>query len=108
MKNTNTLKLKYYGKTFNLIAYKETYARDDSLAITLIDKKEGEPFSCLTVNVMESFFLEPNQAYVDINNNPWALDFIEQNKLGKFIGRYAHSGYCTYPLFEFDLSKLAV
>lgn len=102
-----TMKLKYYNKTFNLIPYKDAYARDNSLAILLIDKKTDDEFTCLTVNVTESIFLEDNQAYVDINNNPWALDFIKQYKLGKFIGRYAHSGYCSYPLYEFDLTKFA-
>ena len=100
------MKLKYFGKTFNLKPIKDTYARDNSLAVILIDTKVDDIFDCLTVNIAESILLKDNEAFVDTNNNPWATEFIEDNKLGKFTGRYGHSGYCTYPLYQFDLQKL--
>lgn len=87
---------------YDVIIYRSTYYGTENLAIQLFT--EEEPFATLTVNL--GGFLEPNEAYVDTNNCPWAEDFIKENQLGTFKGFYKNSGYCMYPLYEFDLSKL--
>ena len=76
--------------------------------IASYEKGRDEDIGELTSVVEEiaDRLVEENKAYVDTNNCPWAEDFIEKNGLGKFLGIYGNSGYCTYPLYEFDLGKL--
>lgn len=65
------------------------------------------PYATLTVNLPNTILkVQPNQAFVDLNNFPTAEDFVTHNGLGKFTGLYDVSGFCTYPLYEFDLDKL--
>ena len=45
--------------------------------------------------------LPEDYAYVDTNNMPNAEQFIEENKLGEFVGKYKMSGFCCYPLYKF-------
>lgn len=78
------------------------YANNNNLAIRMICEDE-EPFAMLTVNLGEK--LPPNQAYVDTNNLRTAFDFIILYNLGKLIG-FGQSGFCTYPLIEFDLDEV--
>lgn len=83
-----------------------TYENNNTLCIELISPIEG-PFARLTVNIADSdLFANENRAFVDLNNCPWVEDFIEENKLGEFVGIWGSSGFCTYPLYEFDLGKL--
>ena len=97
-----TYKLDLYGETFNLTATIEHYSNNDSLAICL-ETDEGEPFDTITVNLMESSFIGENQAFIDTNNCSWAEKFIKKYKLGKPTGIMGYSGYCSYPLYEFNL-----
>jgi len=86
-----------------------TYCSDNNLAIELFSLNEEwkieEPFATLTVNLNYKG-LEKNEAFVDVNNCPWAVEFIKENKLGEFTGIELPSGYCLYPLYKFDLNKL--
>lgn len=101
---------KYYdlycnGKCYQVKAVKDRYDYGNNLAIFLLTK-ENEMFCVLTVNLEDNQFDFPNLAYVDTNNCPFAEKFITENKLGKFKNQYGFSGFCRYPLYEFDLSKL--
>ena len=51
--------------------------------------------------------LEENEAYVDTNNCPWVVDFLEAKGLAKSTGRTRRSGYCIYPSMKFDREKMA-
>ena len=79
------------------------YGSNDTLAISLWCD-EG-PFARLTVNLPYDKPSIP-LAYVDTNNCPWAAEFIEKYKLGKDTGVLGHSGFCAYPLYDFDLERL--
>lgn len=79
-----------------------TYSNNGNLAILLTSPTEG-PFATLSVNLHK---LPEGYAYVDTNNCPWAEEFINEYKLGEPTGGSARSGYCIYPLYKFDLSKL--
>ena len=83
------------------------YCANRNLAIQLLtDGMYGpEPYSTLTVNLDKK--LPANQAYVDTNNMPDAEEFIEKYNLGKPTGGYRVSGFCIYPLYEFDLDECA-
>lgn len=90
--------------THNVSIETNKYMFGDNLAIRLITDF-GEPFATLSVNLPE-WTLPNNIAFVDTNNCPWAEKFISDNKLGRPTGMTGTSGYCTYPLYRFDMEKL--
>ena len=96
----------FYGEDYNLVPIIHRYASNNTLAIELVIDDTGECFDTLTVNIAGSDSNNEDEAYVDINNCPWALAFIQDNDLGKPTGMYGFSGYCCYPQYKFDLSKL--
>ena len=101
-----TYEIKNYGKTYNVHVELTKYVDNDTLAICLIAKNE-EPFCTLTVNIGESnIWANESSAFVDTNNCPWAEEFIQKNGLGMPIGYMGHSGFCSYPLYHFNLDKL--
>ena len=106
--NYNTYKIQAWGEEYKVRAIKAKYTTNGNLAIQLIceDEEYGgwEPYGGLTVNLNKK--LPPNQAFVDVNNIPNAESFIEENGLGKSIGDFGLSGFCIYPIYEFDLEKL--
>jgi hypothetical protein len=60
----------------------------------------GEPFGILTKPFGEFIGLK-NAAYIDINNFPNATQLLEMG-IAKDTGSTKHSGFCEYPLWEFD------
>lgn len=79
------------------------YIKNGSLAIRLnVASAPWEIFSILTVNLPFSENLPKNLAYVDINNCPWAEEFLQENEIARPTGINAPSGFCTYPLYEFS------
>ncbi len=78
------------------------YIKNGSLAVRLnVASAPWEIFSIVTVNLPISGNLPKNLAYVDINNCPWAEEFIQENGIGRPTGTSIPSGYCRYPLYEF-------
>ena len=108
-KKLKTYSLKAYGKTWKLAPFKTAYQADNTLAILLEDANTGEQFAVLTVHLNESCCLDESEAFVDTNNCSWAEDFITKNHLGeKLDWIIGCSGWCSYPAYSFDLSKLNV
>lgn len=102
--NTYTLKTEY--NTYNDVhAIKHAYNYNGCVAIELVSPNDGS-IAIITVCIPNYMFLKENQAFVDTNNCPWAEEFIIKNKLGINLNFTAQSGYCQYPLYEFDLNKL--
>ena len=95
----------FYGDDYMLAPYVDTYKNNSSLAILLYGD-DDELFCGMTVNLTAYITSGNNCAFVDTNNNPWIIDFINTYKLGKPTGRVGRSGYCEYPEYEFDLSKM--
>lgn len=96
----------YYG-TQSVAIQTSHYVDNGNIAISLscIDEDGDElPYIYLSVNLREK--LPAYYAYVNTNNAPGAIEFIEKNGLGEFTGRYGYSGYCSYPLYKFDKQKL--
>lgn len=77
-----------------------------NLAILLQAKDKGglDNFATITVNFPDEP-LPSDQAYLDTNNVPEAERFVKDNKLGKPKRQHHISGFCTYPLYEFDLPR---
>lgn len=100
-----TFTLKTLWGTYNDITVSSRrYADNDSLAVQLFSLSEG-PFATLTVNLDETKNLGENEAFVDINNCPWAPEFIRENDLGEPTDKMAASGFCVYPSYKFNLEK---
>lgn len=47
-----------------------------------------------------------NCAYVDTNNMPDIEDWLKENKIAEYTGKKKVSGYCTYPLYKFDIQRI--
>ncbi len=73
-----------------------------NLGIRLCCKDSGalEPYANLTVNFHE-FIGMKNCAYIDTNNCPFANEILKTG-VARDMGVTKQSGYCTYPLWEFD------
>lgn len=119
MKNTKNT-IPYEGKsyiiftvntdfgTFDVICVPREYG-NGTLAIEMISVENGsadEPFTVLTVNLDNPFTQSDTRAYLDTNNNPWAEKFVKTNRIAKDEYITDASGYCRYPLYSFNLSRL--
>lgn len=98
-----------WGKTHDVWLRTSTYRNNNNLYVGLICKEveDGaewyEHFADITVNIDK---LEPDCAAIDVNNFPQAEEFITKHKFAEFTGNYAFSGYCTYPIYRFDMERL--
>ena len=100
------MKIDLYDETYNVHIEKDEYMDNHTLVLSLVCD-DGEPFARLTVNLPETdFWGSDTVAFVDTNNCPWAEKFIEENDLGSPMGITARSGFCTYPLYHFNLQKI--
>ena len=95
-------------KLYSLNGYKHLallrgqYVRGN-LALVLRDQDDLSPYATLTVNLGTGDGLEPYQAYVDTNNlGSDIIDWIEENEIGTPTGKRKKSGFCVYPLVEFN------
>lgn len=80
---------------------RSTYCDNSNLAIMAYE--DGQPYGVLTVNID---YLMPDCACVDTNNWPDAEQIIKEQGFGKPLGRSIQSGFCSYPIYQFDLSKI--
>lgn len=104
---------------YNLILYEEPikvklvhtkYYKTGELAVLLLTSLDSEPeeYAMITVCIPHGTYeLQPDMGFVDINNCPWAPEFLETNKIAtRIVGCNATSGFVSYPLYEFDMSKI--
>ena len=83
------------------------YALNGNLAIMLLNKDPAlgglEPYGDLTRNIAD---LPPYCAAVDTNNlSPNIVDALEEKGIAHYVGEIS-SGFCTYPIMEFDPKAL--
>lgn len=108
-----TKNLKFYelddslGNRLKLYPIIQKYQKNGRLAVELVDETY-DLFEYLTVNLQyeQSDDNDKSLAFIDTNNVPWAEEYIQKHHLGEKTGYYGMSGYCTYPEYRFDLSKL--
>lgn len=93
-----------YGTYTDCFLKVEHYRADNALAVLLFSKTEG-PIATLTVCLCDNH-LKENESYVDTNNCPWVVDFLEGKGIAKLSDKVRLSGYCVYPVMEFDLEKM--
>ena len=101
------LKLNAWGTEHEITLEIHKYAENDNLAIQMMCWDDGypEPWSMLTVNLSRK--CKPNCAFIDINNNSDAImNWLESNNLGFDTGVFEISGFCIYPMFEFNMDEV--
>jgi len=113
----NTYEYTNHGKTTKVKLELRRYANNSRIAIRLLSqqaygkrkpKKDtpfNEPFLTATVNLPESILLAYNQQFVDINNNPGIEKWLVSNKIATPTGMSMPSGFCTYPVYSFNLPE---
>lgn len=79
--------------------------QDDNIAIMLYEKS-GECLGAATVNLGFLEKLPKYCGFLDTNNLKNIERFFEEYNLGEFTGITAKSGYCQYPLYQFNVDKL--
>ena len=91
------------GPTYKVTVDFIKYALNNKLAVRLTRAgAPWSPFATLTVN-LQSPLQDETHAFVDTNNCPWAEEFLLDNGIAtKVEGCEERSGYCTYPLYEFN------
>lgn len=99
------MKLQTEYQTYDNVAIEKGEYPNGNLALVIGDIDLQEEIANLTVNL--DGILMPNQAYVDTNNFPEGEQFIKENGLGEPTGIMGQSGFCEYPLYNFDLGKIA-
>ena len=90
------------SKTFP-VWLKVRYYSNGNLAIVLyyINGDIIDIWTVVTANL--GFLCDKNCSYIDTNNNGEEIrDWLVQNKLATPTRRSDRSGYCTYPIYEFD------
>ena len=74
------------------------------LALSLENPDNQELYTILTVNLEEMpAFGIPDKAFIDINNNPEALDFLTRHGLAEDTGYSRQSGWINYPMVKLNL-----
>ena len=95
-------KLDFMGKKIKVEAFKTCYLKNNNLAVVL----ENKDFQAdITVNLID-YPTNKDCAFIDTNNAPWAEKFLQENQIAQPTDRYAMSGFCTYPEYRFDMTKL--
>ena len=96
------LLLYYDGESYLVELVQSNYVDNNNLYLGLFDPQNG-PFGDLTVNIKD---LPYNQAAVNVNNGPWVEQFIKLHNLGEPTGLMLQSGFCTYPIYQFDMKRI--
>lgn len=79
------------------------YLADNSLAIDIVN---SDDHIARITTCLDRLAVHEDEAFVDTNNCPWAEDFIKEYGLGEPTGYRGASGFCTYPLYKFNLEKI--
>lgn len=82
------------------------YLDREGMGIAIRAYKDNEPYAIITVNVPNALGIcetisIKNCAYVDTNNFPFVTELIEKG-IAVDTGFKRHSGFCEYPLYQFD------
>ena len=102
------LTINFYGQQVSLTPRIELYSVDDymggtmpGLAIVLDEADTLEQFAVLTVSFGELIGVK-NCAYIDINNCGEFYEQLLQSNIARDTGFTKESGFCKYPLWQFN------
>lgn len=92
-------KVKFRGKEMDVVY--DHYTHGNTLAVILYDG--DEQYGVASVNLPESF--GESSAYIDENNLCGIGAALEKAGIASNTGRKAYSGFCEYPLYDFNNVK---
>ena len=81
----------------------KVYLHGGGLAIWIMSEEDG-PMAHLTTNIVP---LPKPYAFLDTNNCLEVEELVVKLGIAKDRGARTKSGYCVYPLYEFDLEKVS-
>ena len=100
-----TLTVETYFDTYQNCKVKiNNYHADGTMCVDIWNSEDGaiaRLTTCLNKKGMPD-----NQSYIDTNNCPWAISLIKKYNLGHTTGSIGFSGYCMYPVVEWNLKEL--
>ena len=81
------------------------YLNSGAIYLGLICETDGfpEPYGDITVNLGT---VPDYCGFLDVNNMEGIKEFVEEHGLGRSLEIEKASGFCRYPLYEFDKEKL--
>lgn len=94
---------KFEGRYITIEA--TSYACNDTLAIIAYYDDDPDDEDILTVNLNNDMLQTPETAFLDTNNISWVERFVTETGIGEYMHISQPSGFWTYPLYKFDLSK---
>lgn len=108
---TVEIKSAWSDEVYKVFFYRDSYESNNRLFLGLGCVGEGycEPYADVTVNIPEAFLTGEDFedcAFVDTNNMPNIVSWLESNGFAKRTGMEACSGYCRYPEMKFDFEKI--
>ena len=83
------------------------YANNGHIALSIVSLSEG-PYAPITVNIDGIEAFGKNCSCVDTNNFPEVVDVIKDLGIGEPVGVNLKSGFCSYPVYKFDIDKINV
>lgn len=99
------LTVKTHFKTYpNCRVNINNYCADGTLCVDIWNQEDGAIARLTTC--LNKKGTPDNCSYIDRNNCPWAMDFIKEYNLGRATGSVELSGYCMYPVVEWNLKEL--
>lgn len=110
MRESEYYEVKQFGRTVRVRLEYGEYLRNNTLAVSLrfeppidddCEDLQQEMLATITVNLPESRSLPSGTQFVDVNNHPWAYDWLIDNSIAEPTGIIAQSGFCFYPAFRF-------
>ena len=95
-----------YAEYPNCLLSVRRYANNNHIAISVYSPEEG-PIADITVNIrgIENQ-TDIDKSCVDTNNFPEATRLIRELGIGKYTSLELVSGWCAYPVYEFDMDKV--
>ena len=106
----------YGHKWSDVVMHTGSYISHPMCMYLALDSKEDGPLATITVNLGigdgRETILPPFTSFIDTNNNPEATQWLEKTGLAKpFLNGagapvMVPSGYCEYPLYQFNRAKL--
>ena len=104
-----TLKVDCYGEQFDVAFHKDTYANNNATYIGALVIENGmvdDHYGDVTTNIPGTS-LKENEVILDTNNSGSLINTMMSAGLLKDTGRFAFSGWCTYPIATVNNDKLA-
>lgn len=95
------------GRTYPVTLRFTRYTNNQTLAVQLVQASGhvlGVTLATITVN-LSGPTQNDTHAFLDTNNCPWVEEFLRDNDIAKPVGVNMRSGFCTYPLYEFNLDS---